>query len=122
MTRTQRVLAVVAALVVGAIGINFLIPAVEAGKNLNFSGLWLKYASLRWTILDKVLRLMRACLQHLTKHDRTRRKICYMNRARYCRCMSIRTLFAIVGALISGGAMLAIPHISQVAEARLALN
>jgi hypothetical protein len=35
MTRTQRVLAVVAALVVGAIGINFLIPAVEAGKNLN---------------------------------------------------------------------------------------
>jgi hypothetical protein len=78
--------------------------------------------SQKWAILDKVLRLMRACLQHLTKHGRTRRKICYMNRDRYYRCMSIRTLFAIVGALITGGAMLAIPHLSQVAEARLALN
>lgn len=31
-------------------------------------------------------------------------------------------MFAIVGALITGGAVLAIPHLTQLAEARLALN
>ncbi len=35
MTKTQRILAVAAALAMGAIGISFLVPAVEAGKNLN---------------------------------------------------------------------------------------
>jgi hypothetical protein len=36
--------------------------------------------------------------------------------------MSIRTLFAIASALITGGAVLAMTYLPQVAEARLTLN